>query len=244
MKASVPSVDVHALQARLDQQQQELAAMRASSSWRMTAPLRWVGLQLKKVFLKSEQPFRDEPAGQDYAQWVRVFGTVSAELADNFKRQIDGFVQLPLVSILLPVEMDTLSNLSKAVASVQHQIYPNWELCLALPTSTPDHVRIQVASWSGGDSRVKHVYTALVGGSLCNAALQLVDAKSAWLLKINAIDMVAVQALFVAIKAINQHEKCEILYADEDMLDAAGQRSQPVFKCMWNRELHLSRNLT
>jgi GT2 family glycosyltransferase/glycosyltransferase involved in cell wall biosynthesis len=244
MKASVPSVDVHALQARLDQQQQELAAMRASSSWRMTAPLRWVGLQLKKVFLKSEQPFRDEPEGQDYAQWVRVFGTVSAELVDNFKRQIDGFVQLPLVSILLPVEMHTLSNLSNAVASVQHQIYPNWELCLALPTRTPDHVRIQVASWSEGDSRVKHVYTALVGGSLCNAALQLADAKSAWLLKINAIDMVALEALFVAIKAINQHENCELLYADEDMLDAAGQRSQPVFKCMWNRELHLSRNLT
>ena len=41
-------------------------------------------------------------------------------------------------------------------------------------------------------------------------------------------------ALFMLARAINEGKDCELLYADEDVLNAAGERSEPFFKRDWN----------
>ena len=75
----------------------------------------------------------------------------------NLRAQMQGFAQLPLFSILLPVDAVSLANLSKTVASVPQQIYPHWELCIALSASAPADVRAQVASWAAAERRIKFI---------------------------------------------------------------------------------------
>lgn len=236
-------VDTDALQALINQRELELAAMYASSSWRMTQPLRWIGKFVKKIFSVPAQSQSHELVPRDYAQWIKEFDGVSNDLADNFKQQINGFAQMPLVSILLPVEGHALNHLRQTVASVQRQIYLNWELCLVLSPDAPDDVCTQAVSWGIADPRIKHAYSGLQGDGLYNVALQLAEAKSIWMLKINVTDLMSEHAIFMAIKTINKYDVSELVYADEDALDATGMRSHPVFKCAWNQELHLSSNL-
>ena len=224
--------------------QDELAALHASSSWLITAPLRWAG-RMVKAWFKKPVAKGAAPIGpvRDYSQWVIEYDSHSNEVITNLCAQVHGFAQLPLFSILLPVDVIPLANLSKTVASVQQQIYPHWELCIALSASTPTDVRAQVESWAAVERRIKFIQAAEASSNLNNVALSLADDSSAHMIKIFAADIIAVQAIFTMTRALNEVEKCELLYADEDVLNAAGERSEPFFKPNWNDAFHTSRNL-
>ena len=248
-----------ALQHLLDQRDQELAALRASSSWRLTAPWRLVGRALRKLrrmTTKASACIDVQPKeARDYAQWINQFETSSPEVSANLRAQIDGFAVLPLFSILMPCQTPTLAQLEATLTSVQRQIYPNWELCIAAPADTGMVLRAQLARWEAAEPRIKvsfaapEVSSASVGrlAALTNHALGMVSTAahnpSQWVLRLNTTDLIADKAIYSTARAINDHENCQIIYADEDVLDAADQRCEPYFKCDWNPDLHVSNNL-
>ncbi len=218
--------------------------LKTSTSWRITAPLRWAARVAKALFKKpAHHAIAPTAHVRDYAQWVLEFDLLNDESIANLHAQVHGFAQLPLFSILLPVDVVSLANLSKTVASVQQQIYPHWELCISLSASAPADVRAQVASWAMAERRIKLIQAEETSSILNNAALSLADASSAWMVKIFAADIVAAQAIFTLARVLNEVEKCELLYADEDVLNAAGERTEPFFKPGWNDAFHTSRNL-
>jgi O-antigen biosynthesis protein len=239
-----PQVQLQNDALALKQAHAQLAALQASSSWRITAPLRWAG-QVAKVWFKKPVAHVAAPIApvRDYEQWVRYFDSLNDEVITNLCTQVHGFAQLPLFSVLLPVDVVPLANLSKTVASVQQQIYPHWELCIALSATTSADVHAQVASWAVAERRIKFIQAADASSNLNNTALSLADDSSACMIKIFAADIVAVQAIFTLARALNEVEKCELLYADEDVLNASGERSEPFFKPDWNVAFHTSRNL-
>jgi GT2 family glycosyltransferase len=243
MKVSTVSLSIDALQKLLNESDQQLHVMRASSSWRITAPLRWVGGKVKNWLKKPGIEIQTLEPAKDYTQWIREFDTLDSEAIFNLHEQLASFAEMPLFSILLPAEGASLAHISRAVTSVQQQIYSNWELCIALSASTHADVRAQVINWAAAEPRIKCIQVEEGCVGLCNAALRLTDATSVWMVKISAVDKMAVQLIFTAIREVNRHKTCEILYADEDVLNANEQRSEPFFKCAWNRELHYSRNL-
>ena len=55
-----------------------------------------------------------------------------------------------------------------------------------------------------------------------------------------ARDLLAPAALLEVVKLLNQHPEADIIYADEDAIDSAGERSDPFFKPDWSPDLALS----
>ena len=55
-------------------------------------------------------------------------------------------------------------------------------------------------------------------------------------------DVLAPHALYMVAHAINAHPDADVLYSDEDKLDAAGRRYDPYFKPDWNQELFYGQN--
>jgi O-antigen biosynthesis protein len=175
---------------------------------------------------------------------VRQFDSISGEVSANLIEQINGLAHLPLLSVLLPVVNPVLADLRRAVASVQQQLYPHWELCIAVGSGASAEVQNLLQDYARAEPRIKLAASAATDvAQLSNQALALVSSQSDWLVRLDAIFMIAAQAMNTLAIAINKHKNSQIIYTDEDALDTQGERVEPDFKPDWNLDLHLSRNL-
>jgi O-antigen biosynthesis protein len=239
------------LMQRFIRQEKLIRDLKSSTSWRLTAPLRWVARASASLFKKVviERP-HDAPIAQDYTHWIKQFDAIDSSLSANMRDQVNGFAEQPLFSILLPCIEPQMADIEALIDSVQAQIYPNWELCVAVSQQTRSDVRDMLKRFAHQDARIKLGYAVAQSEDLavlCNQALSMVSTQSSnpsvWVLRLNALDLIANKALFTLAKAVNDGENCQIMYADEDMLDAHDVRRNPYFKCDWNPELHVSHNL-
>jgi O-antigen biosynthesis protein len=237
--------DTDSLVLRIQQQEKRIDALQQSSSWRLTSPLRWLrrvangltGKSLAGVALST-------PVRKDYSEWIRQFDSSSREVSANLMEQMDGFAHAPLFSVLLPLGNPSLQELEATVESVQQQIYPHWELCIVGGVDTSAAVLARLKAYVQADRRIKiTTSSAMDMGLLSNQALAMVDERSAWILKLSAAYLIAKISINTAAHTVNEHKNCQVIYADEDVQNSQGLRSEPDFKPDWNPDLHLSRNL-
>ena len=69
------------------------------------------------------------------------------------------------------------------------------------------------------------------------------DARGSIIAFVNEGDALAPEALFEVVKRLNDDSLVEIVYADQDLIDATGHRSDPFFKPDWDPELLLAINV-
>jgi glycosyltransferase involved in cell wall biosynthesis len=148
--------------------------------------------------------------------------------------------QGPKLSILMPVHDPPVEFLEKAFVSVRGQVYQNWELCIADDGSSDQRVRELLQEWLATDSRVKLTrMDQSVNISLAtNAAAEL--ATGEFLLFLDHDDELSPDALGEVVLYLSRCPQTDILYSDDDKIDAAGNRYAPQFKPDWSPELLLS----
>ncbi len=196
-----------------------------------------VGAELIKSVL---EPQYLSPA--DYRRWIARHDTLSPEDRAAIQAHIDRFHTRPLISVIMPVYQPDPQFLKAAIASVKRQLYANWELCL-VDDASPDDQTWAILEAEAQDPRVKILRRPVNGhiSAASNSALSL--ATGAFVALMDHDDLLADQALYEVVAELQTHPEADLIYSDEDKINAQGQRFDPHFKTDWNPELLLSQNM-
>lgn len=210
-----------------------------------------LGRQLKSQVKRAVTFARELPGKIEYRLWKRRFrpaawyesyvsaATPNADDLQRLKRL--PWQQPPTISILCPVFNVDPKWLRRAVESVRRQPYGHWELCLADDASTNPATLAYLKSLTG-DPRIK-VRFRETNGHICRATNSAADlATGEFVALLDNDDELAVDALHHVAAAISENRDVDLLYSDEDKIDAQGRRYDPQFKPSWSPELLLSYN--
>ena len=176
-----------------------------------------------------------------YQQWLRRHVLTPEDIA-AMGRQVEGFTYRPRVSVITPVYNTPEAWLLRMVASVQAQVYPDWELCLVDDGSTDLHVMPALEELAATDPRIRVEQLPQnegIGGASARA-LQMATGEFVALLDHD--DELSPDALFEVVACLATEPELDLLYSDEDKLDVDGQRVEPFFKPDWSPDLLLSMN--
>lgn len=200
------------------------------------------GFRAVKSFLRSPNADGLNPRF-DYADWLKIYNTLSVADVDKMKVKISEQKHQPLISIVMPTYNPNIAWLIEAIESVQAQIYTHWELCIADDYSTNPKVRETLQSMAIRDQRIKLALREQNGhiSAASNSALAL--AQGEWVVLMDHDDVLPIYALYYVAQTINQHPDAQMIYSDEDKIDEQGTRIDPYFKCDWNLDLFYSHNM-
>jgi len=201
----------------------------------------------RDLALKGQQRIRDKLLIRSgfrpqsvHDAYVKRTDFTPLDLAD-LRKQAERFAYQPTISILVPVFNVEPKWLAAAVDSVRNQVYPYWELCLADDAST-NPTTLGYLNRLPSDPRIKLVRRPK-NGHICaatNSAAELATGEFVSLLDND--DALAPHALFAIVKLLQDQPDADLIYSDEDKLNAEGHRYDPQFKPDWSPDLLLSYN--
>ncbi len=228
-----------------------IGAMRASPFWRLRRFvfefLKYLGRRdtsiVDAIDLIDVDAFTADRREQPYEQWLRDHALRFADI-ERLRSLVATFGYAPKISILTPVYEPPEPYLRAAIESVIAQIYPNWQLCLANDASPSAYVRAVLDEYAALDPRITIVNRTEHGqiSRALNSALALADGEFVALLDHD--DLLAPDALFEVVAALNRDRTIDMIYSDEDKIDQEGRRSDPFFKPDWSPESFLGRMYT
>lgn len=266
------SAEREQLSADRTQLQQKLNQLTHSRSWRITAPMRqavhgarqvreqaraWLRL-LRKAAASSRQLPRlwrqhgwrglrqraqnELNQGSTYLDWIRT-NEPGPQQFPALKAQVATWSQLPLVSVVMPTYNSPLKFLKEAVESVQAQIYPHWELCIADDASTRPELLTYLKELAAQDDRIVLSLREKNGHISQSSNTALSTAQGEWVALLDHDDRLHPLALFCVVSALQQQPDAHLIFSDEDKIDEHGVRFGPYFKGEYNRELMWAQNM-
>ena len=207
----------------------------ASGGWRA------VLAKLQAYTRHPQEPAKAPPAPlpDPYQVWLTEH-TATPEQLEQQRSEMAAFSFQPTVSILMPVYNTHEPWLRRAVASVQNQVYPYWELCICDDGSSKAVIHDLLNDFSQHDPRIRVFFSPRNEGiaAASNHAFQLATGEFVGLLDHD--DELSPHALFEVVKYLNARPDTDLVYSDEDKIDPQGQRVQPFFKPDWSPDMLLS----
>jgi glycosyltransferase involved in cell wall biosynthesis len=236
---------------RSEQWEQQATEIINSSTWRFTAPFRRIKTKLMSVastlrtlkvraLARRGRPI--EKAKNAYEEWLKDEAEALNKLKTSFAAELSLMVKKPLISIVLPVHNTPVAFLKAAIASVQGQWYDHWEICICNDASTDPATLQLLQSIESADHKIRCVHRVSSGHIVLatNDAIQI--AKGEFIVLLDHDDLLAPQALFMLIQALNLTPDADLIYSDEDKINENGIRCLPFFKPDWSPTLLWSQN--
>ena len=182
------------------------------------------------------------PVEEDYARWLITNAQPSGEERLQLRQALARLPKPPLISVVMATHETPREWLCRAIESVLAQSYAHWQLCIADDGSRQPEVTETLRAYAALDDRIRLELRAHNGGiaAALNSALALAEGELVLFLDHN--DELAREALALFGLAAARHPAAQLFYADEDKLDAQGQRREPYFKPDWNYFLLLGQN--
>lgn len=179
----------------------------------------------------------------NYPLWLEREHNPTEEEQASMRAWAQALVQPPLISVLMPVYNPHPEWLQAAIDSVQQQLYPYWQLCIADDCSTDPQVRKVLERAQAADPRVEVVFRQENGhiSRSSNSALELVRGE--WVALLDHDDLLPLEALVWVVRTLLEQPQAQLIYSDEDKIDEKGLRLEPYFKPDWNPALIEGQNL-
>ncbi len=176
--------------------------------------------------------------GDEYHRWIAENEQSNRAL---IRARIRQMTHQPVISIVVPVYNTDPAILLAAIKSVTSQSYEKWQLCLADDCSAKDWIPA-ILDDAARDPRVQVTRLPRNGGISVASNAALREATGEYIALMDHDDMLARDALFHVVEAINRHPDVDIFYSDEDYVDREGTRIKPFFKPDWSPDLILAEN--
>ena len=178
----------------------------------------------------------------DYEVWQEFYDVMDEGRLEKARAQLEALEVRPLVSVIVPTYNTPEAWLRRCIESVQEQVYPAWELCIADDASTDGRVSEVVLEYAKHDPRIKFVVREENGhiSSASNTALEM--ATGSYVALLDHDDELHPLALLECVRGFQHNPHWKMLFTDEDKIDVHGVRSDPYFKSDWNPDLFLSQN--
>jgi glycosyltransferase involved in cell wall biosynthesis len=195
----------------------------------------------RQVYIVEADQMGQHVGGDSYNQWLSRHLPTESTLI-KLKKNMDSFTKRPVFSIVIPVYNPSAAHFRAALESVQAQIYPEWELCLADDNSSNKEVKKIIKEYQKRDSRIKAFYRKENGhiAAASNSGLEL--ATGDYIVLMDQDDLLTTDALYQNALVINSNSEVDLIYSDEDKVDDHGVHSYPHFKPDWSPDNLLSRN--
>lgn len=167
--------------------------------------------------------------------WLASRHKFSKRVAPVLRQKINQLAYQPKISIIIPTYNTPEKWLREAIASVQAQLYPNWELCIVDDASSSTQVRKVLEEYTAKDSRIKvHFSSTNSGVALAsNKALELVTGEFVMLMDHD--DLITEEALFRVAESILV-DNPDIVYSDEAITNSQGKIQTFTYRPMFSLE--------
>jgi GT2 family glycosyltransferase len=200
------------------------------------------GREISAVGAASRPPAPVDSAISEYHSWIERYDTLSEDDKAAIRGHISDLPDPPLISVVMPVYNTNPIFLRRALDSILSQLYPVWELCIADDASSNPEIRGVLDEYARRDRRVKLIYRKRNGhiSAASNSALAL--ATGSFIALLDHDDELSIHTLYMVAITLAEYPELDIVYSDEDKIDALGTRQTPYFKPDWNQELFYSQN--
>lgn len=192
---------------------------------------------MKEFWVKLTERFQADDV--DYKEWYENHRVLEKDLEEQKNVH---FFKEPLISIIVPIYNTPITFLRQMIDSVQQQSYAKWELCIGNASPEKQEIR-QVLEEYKSDKRIKEIAIPENKGIAENTNKAMTISEGEFIGLLDHDDLLAPNALYEVVKALNENNLAEVVYTDEDKVTAdLEEHFRPHFKPDFNLDLLRSNN--
>lgn len=170
-----------------------------------------------------------------YDTWIRIFDEAPERDRARHEQRLASLSRRPLISILVELSSAEPLVLDRLARSVTDQIYPSWELVLVAPTRLKAEIGPALAARGVAAGRFRMVNSGANAAESLNSLLAVSEGE--YVLPLTQGAVLRPHALLDLALTADRAASAELIYTDEDRIDAAGQRGEWRFKPAWSPNL-------
>ena len=173
----------------------------------------------------------------DYGDWVSLHDTINDADRAMIHAHIAGWAVCPLISVVMSIDRRSELTSRESIDSVVAQLYPSWQLCLAVDGIQESLLTALLDPSGLRDPRIRVIRPTTSESAAAAAKAALTLATGEFVAFLRAGDVLAAHALYEVAFELARNERTDIVYTDHDHINTDGQRFNPWFKPDWDSDL-------
>ena len=192
----------------------------------------------KEFWIRLHERF--EPEEVPYGPWYEAYVPDEAALE---KQRHHHFEYSPLISVAVPAYRTLEKFLVQMIDSLLAQTYGNWELCIANGSPEDGAMKKVLEEYTKKDSRIRVSELTENKGIAGNTNAALEMARGEFVGLLDHDDLLAPNALYEIVRALDEDRTLDAVYTDEDKVTTElDEHFQPHLKPDFNLDLLRSNN--